>query len=148
MEQWLEGDARLNEQSVPVWHMHESLERLERLAAMFPRVALGSSGQWREPGTDDWRVRMHQAFSVLCDEHGRPQVKLHGLRMMDPTIFSHFPFSSVDSTNIVRNCSRTAKQFQVTKDAAALLMREGCENHACAVVWSGKAEWQNELLID
>ena len=30
---------------VPVWHLHESLERLQRLASEWPTVAFGSSGQ-------------------------------------------------------------------------------------------------------
>ena len=35
---------------VPVWHFHESLERLARLANEWPRVALGSSGQYADAG--------------------------------------------------------------------------------------------------
>ena len=38
----------------PVWHMHESLDRLERLAAGYPRVCLGSSGQFAVVGSDAW----------------------------------------------------------------------------------------------
>jgi hypothetical protein len=37
--------------SVPVFHLHESLERLERLVGTYPRVALGSSGRYGNPGT-------------------------------------------------------------------------------------------------
>lgn len=32
-----------------------------------------------------------------------PHCRLHGLRMLDPRIFSCFPFASADSTNIGRN---------------------------------------------
>ncbi len=39
--------------SVPVWHMHESLSRLERLLE-FPRLALGSSGQYATVGNAQW----------------------------------------------------------------------------------------------
>ena len=39
---------------VPVWHLHESLERLQRLAAGWQTVAIGSSGQWAHPGTAAW----------------------------------------------------------------------------------------------
>ena len=31
--------------SVPVWHLHESLDRLAYLVEAYPRVALGSSGE-------------------------------------------------------------------------------------------------------
>lgn len=37
--------------AVAVWHMQESIERLQRLAQSWHLVALGSSGQWRSPGT-------------------------------------------------------------------------------------------------
>ena len=89
--------------AVPVWHLHESLQRLERLASNWPRIALGSSGEFRMPGSAKWYRRMYEAFDVLCDHEGFPLVKVHGLRMMDTVLFSHFPFSSVDSTNVARN---------------------------------------------
>lgn len=65
--------------SVPVWHMHESLERLVRLGHTFARVALGSSGAWKRPGTKPWQNRMAKAMDALCDANGRPPCKLHGL---------------------------------------------------------------------
>src|SRR6185295_12566351 len=83
---------------VPVWHLHESLERLKGLAERFQRVALGSSGQFAEVGNERWWHRMGEAMAVVCDERGRPRVKLHGLRMLNPTVFSHVPLSSADST--------------------------------------------------
>jgi hypothetical protein len=36
---------------VPVYHLHESLDRLDFLCTRWPTVALGSSGQWPTPGT-------------------------------------------------------------------------------------------------
>lgn len=88
---------------VPVWHMHESLDRLERLASSWPRVALGSSGEFATIGTTAWWGQMARAMRVLCDDQGRPLCKLHGLRMLDPAIFRHLPLSSADSTNIGQN---------------------------------------------
>lgn len=44
--------------SVPVYHMHESIDRLVRLAADFPRVALGSSGEFATVGNERWWLRM------------------------------------------------------------------------------------------
>lgn len=87
----------------PVWHLHESLERLERLALRYPRVCLGSSGQFAKIGTSAWWNRMAEAFNVICDREGRPVCKVHGLRMLDPEVFTRFPFASADSTNIGRN---------------------------------------------
>jgi hypothetical protein len=87
----------------PVWHLHESLDRLERLATDWPRVCLGSSGDYAQIGTGRWWRRMHDAMRTICDDAGHPVCRLHGLRMLDPDVFSRFPFASADSTNIGRN---------------------------------------------
>jgi hypothetical protein len=42
-------------------------------------------------------------MEVITDEHGRPYCKLHGLRMLDPKVFTKLPLSSADSTNAERN---------------------------------------------
>jgi hypothetical protein len=91
-------------QGVPVWHYHESLGRLTRLCESWPRVALGSSGEWPNPGTPSWWGRTAEAMKAACDDEGRPLCKLHGLRMLNPAIFRHMPLASADSTNAVRNC--------------------------------------------
>ncbi len=86
----------------PIWHLHESLQKLTRLCEFWPRVALGSSGDYAVIGTPQWRNRMCEAMNAACP-FGYPQAKLHGLRMLDPVIFGMFPFSSADSTNVARN---------------------------------------------
>jgi hypothetical protein len=88
---------------VPVWHLHESIERLHALANKWPRVALGSSGEYATIGTTRRWGRIADAMSVVTDMQGRPSVKLHGLRMLDPEVFSRIPFASADSTNVARN---------------------------------------------
>lgn len=87
----------------PVWHLHESLTRLQRLIDRWPRVCLGSSGEFAQISTPRWWRRMHEAMRVVCNDDGQPACRLHGLRMLDPKIFSRFPFASADSTNIGRN---------------------------------------------
>lgn len=87
---------------VPVWHMHESIGRLDQLCRAWPRVALGSSGQYTKIGTSSWWERMGQAMQAICC-NGQPICKLHGLRMLDPDVFSKLPLSSADSTNVARN---------------------------------------------
>ena len=87
---------------VPVWHLHESLGRLERLASMYRVVALGSSGTYRQPGLEGWWRRMGEAMDRICVD-GQPICKLHGMRMLDPKIFTQLPLSSADSTNAERN---------------------------------------------
>lgn len=87
----------------PVWHLHESFRRLEKLTQDWPRVCLGSSGEFAQVGTPAWWQRMNGAMRTICDDAGHPPCKLHGLRMLDPAVFSKFPFASADSTNIGRN---------------------------------------------
>jgi hypothetical protein len=90
---------------VAVWHMHESIDRLRWLCEKFERVALGSSGDYATVGTQKWWNRMSEAMRGCCDDLGRPLAKLHGLRMLDPDVFTRLPLASADSTNAVRNSS-------------------------------------------
>lgn len=126
-------------QSVPVWHLHESLEWLDYLVANFQRVALGSSGQWASPGSAGWWARMGEAMSVACDEQGRPRAKLHGLRMMNPKIFSRLPLSSADSTNAAVNSgslNRFGLYVPTTAAQRAAVIAERIEQYSSASVWS------------
>lgn len=124
----------------PVWHMHESLERLERLASMFPRVCIGSSGEFATVGSQSWWVRMGQAMRVVCTDAGEPLVRLHGLRMLNPAIFTRLPFASADSTNIGQNVgidSAWRGTYQPrTKEARAQVMRQRIEADNAPARWS------------
>ncbi len=88
---------------VPVWHLHESLARLDRLMQRYPRVALGSSGQYEKLRTSQWVTRMNTVMERVCDPEGFPRTKLHGLRMLSGEILRDYPLASADSTNIARN---------------------------------------------
>lgn len=120
---------------VPVWHLHESLERLERLSVTYQRVALGSSGAWRDPGTRNWWDRMAEAMVVCTDEHNRPRCKLHGLRMLDPAIFHRLPLASADSTNAAVNGARKAKQIGSNTLTGQTILAERIEVHQSASHW-------------
>lgn len=85
----------------PVWHLHESIDRLKRLAQQWPRICLGSSGSWRHVGTDAWRARMDEAMNALCG-NGPPPAWLHMLRGMRLS-GDRYPFASIDSADIARN---------------------------------------------
>jgi hypothetical protein len=127
--------------SVPVWHLHEKLETLRELVNSYPRVAFGSSGQFAEIGTGAWWQRMAEAMNVVCDENGQPRCKLHGLRMLDPTVFSHFPFASADSTNVARNAgidqAWNGPYAPRSRRMRALIMMDRIEAHASAARWVG-----------
>ncbi len=89
--------------SCAVWHMHERLSRLNRLVTEWPRVAIGSSGAFQTPGTEEWWTRIGKAMRVCCGSSGQPKTRIHGLRMLNPEIFRHLPLASADSTNVARN---------------------------------------------
>lgn len=92
----------------PVWHMHESLNRLRRLAHGYERVCFGSSGAYRTPGSDSWHRRASQAFDVIADERGRvPWV--HMLRGM-AQVGGPYPFASADSASAARNAAGSWRQ--------------------------------------
>lgn len=127
-------------EGVPVWHLHESLDRLTRLALSFRRIALGSSGQWATIGDAGWWERMSAAMDAVCDEQGRPKCRLHGLRMLNPTVFSQLPLASADSTNIARNIGIDAKWDRAayapkSKATRALILADRIEHHASAATW-------------
>lgn len=123
----------------PVWHMHESLTRLERLASSYPRVCVGSSGEFATIGTDGWWGQIARAMRVVCDDDGRPMCKLHGLRMLNPAVFTRLPFASADSTNIGRNIgidkAWSGTYSPPTKEARAAVMRARIESHNAPARW-------------
>ena len=84
---------------------------------------------------------MNEAMAVICDDRGRPKVKIHGLRMLDPTVFSHLPLASADSTNVARNIGMDSAWKGTyppkSKATRAIIMTERIEFHASAARWSG-----------
>lgn len=124
---------------VPVWHLHESLDRLKYFARCYDRVALGSSGQWATIGTPSWWARMDEVREAICDDRGRPVVKLHGLRMLSPEVFLRIPLASADSCNVAVNIGvdkRWTGPYQpLTAKTRALVMAERIEQRESAAVW-------------
>jgi len=140
VEQWpWRGQSKLAWVGAPVWHMHESINRLQRLADEWPRVCIGSSGDFATVGDSKWWIRIAEAMNAISDDHGRPLCKLHGLRMLNPEVFSKLPFASADSTNIAQNIgidSAWRGTYQpVNKEARARVMRERIESHQATVLW-------------
>lgn len=130
LDQWpqhLEG--------VPVFHLDESLTRLEKLASRYRRIALGASVQHPTPNTDGWWRRMEEIMNVLCDKDGRPVCKLHGLKMLNPDIFTRLPLESADSVNATRNSSSIKKKHRISASQAATLIAWGIEGYNSASVW-------------
>lgn len=88
---------------VPVWHMHESVARLLRMTESWPRVCIGSSGQYANLLDDGWCARMDEIWNAITRHGHVPYV--HMLRGMQ-LVGHRWPFASVDSTDIARNHNR------------------------------------------
>lgn len=121
MRDWPHGDR-----GAPVWHMHESIDRLLALCEAWSRVCLGSSRQYRIVGTARWHGRMAEAMNSLYFRRP-PRAKLHMLRGM-ALAGSHYPFDSVDSTDIARNHNRA-------QNSAAKMAARWATQH-CPTTWS------------
>lgn len=102
-------DIGVTARSIPIYHMHESFDYLQWMISNFDFIAIGSSGQWSAPNSRSWWNRISEIMNICCDDKGRPRVKLHGLRMLNPDIFTRLPLSSADSTNAAVNCGSLSR---------------------------------------
>jgi hypothetical protein len=96
---WPHGDR-----GAPVWHMHESLDRLAELTLTWPRVCIGSSARFAVVLSEPWRFRMDDAWDRIMKHHRRTPT-IHMLRGMQ-LAGERWPFASVDSTDVARNHNR------------------------------------------
>lgn len=166
----IDGDAVTNDRlierwqlphskSVPVYHLHEPIARLQWMIRQdkWPCIALGSSGDYRDPGSPIWWARMAEVMSHACHDEGEregmPRYNFHGMRMLDPDITSHIPLHSGDSTNVARN-SGIDKAWggpyaPPSIAARAMVMMLRVEHHATARRWckSGGGIQRNLELI-
>ena len=83
-------------------------------------------------------------MDAVCGPDGYPICKLHGLRMLNPKVFTKLPFASADSTNIARNIGidkrwKTGAYPPPTKESRARLMRQRIEHY------QGAERWDSEL---
>lgn len=105
LQRFLKNATRqMADKAAPVWHLHESLDRLRHLSR-WRYLAIGSSGEFKTPGTEKWLLRMSEVMKTVCDDDGRPRTRIHGLRMLSPAIIERYPFWSADSTNVAQNAN-------------------------------------------
>lgn len=121
----------------PVWHLHESIGRLERLCSEWPRVCFGSSAQFSSVGSVRWTMRMNEAFNVIC-KNGRNPTWLHMLRGMKCCEML-FPFDSVDSADVARNHNLPHNN--------ARKMADRWDAVQCPISWDRQPE-QGCMLVD
>lgn len=99
IEEWPHGNII----GAPVYHFSEPDERFIRLCHEFPRVCIGSMGEYDAKRPRACRAKLRDLIRHVVDKNGYPITKLHGLRMLNADIFRHIPLSSADSTNVARN---------------------------------------------
>jgi hypothetical protein len=94
-----EWPFRINK-GAPVWHIHESHERLQSLLNEYPRICFGSSGEYAEIGTKQWHTRMATTFDYIYNSYEPQELPaIHMLRGMS-LAGSRYPFTSLDSTDV------------------------------------------------
>lgn len=92
------------QKGAPVWHMDEPVHRLERLVDEWPKVCVGSTAEYAVVLSDSWRRRMDEIWNAIARK-GRFLPWLHMLRGMQLSGM-HYPFASVDSTDVAQNHNR------------------------------------------
>lgn len=147
-----ENDALLEEwpyprhQGAAVWHINESIRRLVRLAEQWPRVCIGSSGDYDVTKPVAFLKRANEALSAIVNEDGQPLCKVHGLRMLNPKLFVELPLSSADSTNVARNIGIDSKwrgTYQPrSKEMRTSILVERIEGHNGACRQNPKVQAQ------
>lgn len=109
LRQWPHG----RERGAPVWHMDEPIERLLRLLDEYPRVCIGSTGEywriWKDgaPGSvldEAWESRMDETWEAVARRHKRTP-NIHMLRGL-AVLSQRWPFASGDATNVAQNHHR------------------------------------------
>jgi hypothetical protein len=107
----LVAECRLDrDRSMPVWHLHESLEYLVYLCESFEWVGFGSSGDYWQVGTAKWHGRIREAFAAIeaWEQTGECRPRIHMLRAQS---MAHlYPFDSSDSTNVAMNHNRQRRR--------------------------------------
>ena len=99
-----------------VFHIGMDIKHLWFLLNAYPKVCLGSSGEYWKVGSEKWIGRMDFIFNQIMKKH-RIMPWIHGLRMLGQ-LDGGWPFASADSTNVAQNFKRDTgnaelKAFQI-----------------------------------
>lgn len=87
-----------------VWHLDKPFSHLFHLCNAFPKVCLGSSGEYWNVGSQKWCGRMDETFNALVRHFGQMPY-IHGMRMLGQHS-GDWPLASADSTNVAQNFKR------------------------------------------
>ena len=81
---------------------------------------------------------MEKVMETVTDEQGRPKAKLHGLRMLNPKVFTKLPLSSADSANAATNggsIDRFGIYKPISKVQRQVIIADRIENSNSAAIW-------------
>lgn len=123
---------------VPVWHMNESEDKFIKLCNEWPRVAIGSCGEYDiSKNPSGCVLRVKDIMRHIVDGHGYPKARIHMLRGLNKNVFTKLPFSSADSTNIARNIGidknwKSGAYQPSSKTTRAWILRERIESNNSA----------------
>ncbi len=130
----------LTEYGCPVWHPHEPASWLLELSRMFVRVAIGGSDHYPQVGSDLWWARITEVMNDVCPD-GVPPARFHGLRMLNPKVYSRLPLASADSSSIGRNIgidqNWKGTLQPATKGTRALVLADRLECGRAPLRWEG-----------
>lgn len=126
-QEWCQGNNVEPYKGAPVYHMPESLDRLDKLCDEWDLVCLSiSSTKYGQINSPRWWDRMNEIMEVACgdwetDEHGNvrgwPRARFHLLRGL---AFSAgpFPLWSADSASVARSWAGSPKSGIAMKEVA------------------------------
>ncbi len=81
-------------------------------------------------------------MEAIC-ENGRPLTKLHGLRMLRPSLYEHLPLASADSAGVSRGVGTTnwgGAYKSASNVVRAVVLVDSYERGQSAAVWAGIPE--------
>jgi hypothetical protein len=82
---------------------------------------------------------MAQAMEAIC-ENGRPISRLHGLRMLRPSLYEYLPLASADSAGVSRGVGTTnwgGAYRSASGLVKALVLIDSYESRQSTAVWAG-----------
>lgn len=83
---------------LPCFHRKEDYKYLEYYIENYDYMALGGVAQTgNREHLADWLDYVFREF--ICDEKGKPRIKVHGFGLTSPLLMQRYPFYSVDSSS-------------------------------------------------
>ena len=137
---------------VPVFNINHPTEELDAILAAKPQKIALTSDPFQPPrGSSAWWTAISKVMVKLVDEKGRPISQIHGVDMLDPTIFSHVPLASADSNpdsqTAVKNSTDRSKPWSLSSRSEKIILMDRIEKHASASFWKDWSQNKNYHLL-